>query len=354
MTRVTLVAFALLTGFFYVTGKPADESGQGTNTFADLAKYKNITEHSLRLDRTKQLISSTNSSSSTANSSLESQSRKHASIKAPALPTRNPRRIKNGSAQYAKLTPSTVAVKPAKKIQLAKAEPTRTFQDGRNKFTGGTAKPLALSYQQRFVKSQKPVLGPRLTAVLIKRELRRVGCYKGNVTSKWDDSARAAVTFFNTSTGSNLAANKPVVSSLEQIQQITKTVCVDQPVIEGTIIASAGLPNAAPTALTIKKASRWRTSVQHKKAAYRRVTALRTSQLNTRRPRVAERYIAPPKQRVRPRRKARKYRIRKRSKRIRVAKRKARRRTAVRSWKRKYRRKRFGFSGHGGNLSLNN
>ena len=280
MARVTLVAFALLTGFFYVTGKPVDETGQEINRFADFAIPKVVAEEVVDETTSKHLISNKNQSmedkASNRNSTAE-RGRKLASIKAPELPSRNPRRIAARSSKLALAHRSSAALNS---IKLAKVETTATFQQGRNKFTGGAVKPLGLSYQQRYVKSQKPVLGPRLTAVLVKRELRRIGCYRGNVTSNWDDSARAAITSFNIKTGSNLAIKTPLVSSLERLQQITKTVCVEQPVIDGTIIASAGQRKTNSKAKSFTKVSKWRTKVRVRKAAYRPSTTSQTPRYN--------------------------------------------------------------------------
>ena len=354
MTRVTLIAFALLTGFFYVTGKPVDENGLEINRFADFGKHKFIAAHALESTSAKQLIPQDKPSSQKLRSDRRDKAatrNKRASANGPALPSRNPRRIASRSSKYAKLPPILRKKTPKKLVQLAKTDPTVTFREGRNKFTGGTIKPLGQGYQQRYVKSQKPVLGPRLTAVLVKRELRRIGCYSGHVTSVWDDSARAAITFYNTSTSSNLTTKTPLVSSLERLQQVTKTVCVEQPVINGTTIASAGKPKAVRK--TIKRARKWRTNVRVRKAAYRPSSTARTPQYEITRPRLVENYIAPPS--VKPRKAKRTHRAQ-RLKRIRVARarKKVRRRTAVRSWKKRYRRKKFGFSNNGGSFTLNN
>ncbi len=352
MARVTLIAFALLTGFFYVTGKPVDENGQEINRFADFGKQKFIAARTLESTSVKQLIPRDKPSSQKLRSDRRDKAEarnKRASANGPTLPSRNPRRVANRSSKFAILPPVPRENKPKKLVQLTTTIASQTFREGRNKFTGGTIRPLGQSYPQRFVKSQKPVLGPRLTAVLVKRELRRIGCYSGNVTSVWNDSARAAITFYNTSTGSSLTTKAPLVSSLERLQQVTKTVCVEKPVINKTTIARADTPN--PEIRKIKRVSKWRTNVRVRKAAFRPVSTARIPRYEIQRPLLVENYIAPPA--AKPRKARRKYRT-KRLKRIRIAKRKARRRTAVRSWKRQYRRKRFGFSSNGGSFTLNN
>ncbi len=349
MARVTLIAFALLTGFFYVTGKPVNESGQEISRFASPANHKVIAEQALHRNISNQLISTDITSPTSKRATRKERAT------GPQLPSRNPRRVASRSSKYAKSTPAP----QTKTIQLAAADTSssQTFHQGRNKFSGGIVKPLGQSYQQKYVKSQKPVLGPRLTAVLVKRELRRIGCYSGNVTSNWDDSARAAITFYNTSTGSSLATKTPLVSSLEHLQQITKTACVEQPVVEGTIIASAGQRKSEPNTKTVRRVSKWRTNVRVRKATFRTTSTARPPRYEITRPRLVENYIAPPEFQPRPVTKPRKVRRTKRVrrlKRVRIAKRNARRRTAVRSWRKRYRRKRFGFSNNGGNFSLNN
>ncbi|MCP4933819.1 MAG: hypothetical protein GY927_06335 [bacterium] len=354
MTRVTLIAFALLSGFFYVTGKPVDENGQQVNRFADFGKHKFIAAHALDRTSPKKLTSRDKYSSLYLRSDRQDKAatrNEYASIRDPALPSRNPRRVANSSFKYAKLPPALPIETPIKLVQLAKTETSQTFSEGRNKFTRGTTKPLGQSYQQRYVKSQKPVLGPRLTAVLVKRELRRIGCYSGNVTSNWDDNARAAITFYNTSTGSSLTTKTPLVSSLEHLQQVTKTVCVETPTINETSLASAGKRKANTRTRAFKRVSKWRTKARSRKAAFRPTSTTRTPQYEIKRPRLVENYIAPPSMK---RRKIKRMRRARYLKKKRIAKRKARRRTAVRSWRKRYRRKRFGFSNNGGNFTLNN
>ncbi len=353
MARVTLIAFALLTGFFYVTGKPVDENGLEINRFADFGNHKVIATHALESTSAKPLIPRNKPSSQKLRSDQRDKAakrHKRASARGPALPSRNPRRVASRSTKYAILPPAPTKATPKKLVQLAKTETSQTFREGRNKFTGGIIKPLGQSYQQRYVRSQKPVLGPRLTAVLVKRELRRIGCYSGNVTSVWDDSARAAITHYNTSTGSSLTTKAPLVTSLERLQQVTKTACVKKPEINGTTIASADKNNAVTRKIT--RVSNWRTNVRVRKAAFQPTSTARTPQYKIRRPRLVENYIAPPTTKAR---KVRRKHRAKRLKRIRIAKRKkARRRTAVRSWRRHYKRKKFGFSNNGGSFSLNN
>ncbi len=357
MGRVTLIAFALLTGFFYVTGKPVDENGLEINRFADFGNHKFTATRALESTSAKPQIPRNKPSSQKLRSDQRDKAvkrNKRASAQGPALPSRNPRRVSSRSPKFAILppapAPAPTKTTPKKLVQLAKTETSQTFREGRNKFTGGTITPLGHSYQQRYVRSQKPVLGPRLTAVLVKRELRRIGCYSGSVTSVWDDSARAAITQYNTSTGSSLTTKTPLVSSLERLQQVTKTVCVEEPEINGTTIASVDNNNAVTR--KIKQVNKWRTNVRVRKAAFQPAPTAQTPQYEITRPRLVENYIAPPTTKateIKSKSRA------KRLKRIRIAKRKkARRRTAIRSWRRHYRRKKFGFSNNGGSFSLNN
>ena len=228
MTRLTLVAFVLLTGFFYITGKPVDENGIIINTYADLAKQK-----------VEAGLISTNLLPKLTSSDQYGSFKKHAVLRGgddlvaktdqganPQIPVRNPRRLAAAAPRFdtpSSASASTPMLATVKTVSLS-GNTNQRFGQARNKTTGATIKPLAESYRQRYVKTKKPVLGPRLTAVLLKRELRRVGCYNGNITSKWDNNARTAVQNFNTNAGTSITAGTPTVATLEHLQQITSIV----------------------------------------------------------------------------------------------------------------------------------
>ena len=272
MTRLTLIAFVLLTGFFYVTGKPVDENGFVINSYADFAKQNigtGLHATALRSRETPPLtVAQTDQYAPFADN-------RTAGI--PDMPVRNPRRLaalplkRDISVPASASTPRTTPAPTIKTAALATKNPSPIFGEARNKFTGATIKPLITSYRQRYVKTQKPVLGPRLTAVLLKRELRRVGCYSGNITSKWDKDARAAVQHFNLNAGTNVAAATPSLATLEHLQQTTKTICTTKPVIARTIIASTA--PIASTIAVVKKSTAWRTKVKRRKVAYRPKTS---------------------------------------------------------------------------------
>ncbi len=366
MARFTVVAFVVLTGFFYITGKPADEAGPVTNTFADFSKP--LTGPGQMPNKTGPVSPKGFTPSQSKQKQIgKPESTGLASIVRsminPDLPIRNPRRQMAGE-NLQKTTP-VLTVRHAPELLLKTNNHTRdekitgAFGQARNRFTGGHAKPLAVSYQQRNAKTQQPVLGPRLTAILMKRELKRLGCYNGKITSNWNDSIRSALKQFNNSSGDKLSIWAPTVRSLEKLQQFTKTVCHNKPAITNrTILANARAERKnnlqSNKIRLINKSNKWRTSVQHKKASYRPTPTLIVPRyMNTEKPRYVETYKTVPP-RVKPRTIARRYKV-KRAKRIRITRRKAaRRRAAVRSWRRTYRRKRFGFNRSGSSFSLNN
>lgn len=357
MTRITLVAFVLLTGFFYVTGKPVDETGPVTNTFADLASQKTVIGQAPKSNGISNLFASRDAQAG-RNRDVRAvkpvQISQNTKAATPDIPARNPRRGITSSPEKTKTIPkvrptTSSAVQTAR---LGNRETNQIFGEARANFTGGAIKPLVVSYQQRYRKARQPVLGPRLTAVLVKRELRRIGCYRGNVTSNWDNSAKAALQLYNTNAGTNLSTQTPTVGSLEKLQLVTKTVCFEKPVTKPTIVAHI-LPTRSKT-VALRKNNQWRTKIQRRKTNYRPLPTSNSPRYNRGvKRRVVDTHDARPITRSKPHTIAKKRRI-KHTKRTRVAKRKARRRTAVRSWRRTYRRKRFGFSNRGGSFSLNN
>ncbi len=353
MTRITFVAFALLTGFFYITGKPVDETAPSINRFADLSRESLfLSKKTLEPASKSSLSSDQPESGHNISDAVETEN----PAGALALPARNPRRDVQRSLHLAR-----PLIQPArKKIIIAKPldkKASLDFGTAQNKFTGGSIKPLAVSYRQRYVKVQKPVLGPRLTAVLLLRELKRVGCYKGRITTHWNDSAKIAMQHFNKSTGSRLVAASPTIVTLEKLQQFTQTACPEKPVLIKPAILARG--SAASSSYQVNKNpvthnNEWRTKVKYKEAAFRQAPLTIAPRYNIpQRPSsqtvsdsASITYVRKPIQVIR--RKARKVR------KYRVAKRKFRRKRAIRSWRRHYRRKRFGFHNTGGSFSLNN
>lgn len=360
MTRITFVAFILLTGFFYITGRPVDEKGPQANSFADLVGQKTAIGHASPGRAPKQLLNQHRSHFGENNSDGRAISGEQKNLilsswninaATPNLPSRNPRRFVSPSPQRART--SLAAIKAA---ALVKPKTNQIFGEVRNKVTSASVKPLAVSYQQRYAKKTKPVLGPRLTAVLLKRELRRVGCYGGNVTSRWNSEARAAIETFNVNTGAKLPTGRPTVRSLERVQQVTKIVCRKKTAVGRSVIANVGPDNSGSKAL--KKASPWRAKVQRqikpsKNSNYRILPTVATSRYKSvGNIHLVKSYRTSKVTRAKRRRVAKRYRVM-RSKRYRITRRKARRRPAVRSWRRSHRRKRFGFRLSGGVLSIN-
>ncbi len=373
MMRITLVAFVVMTGFFYLTGKPAEENGRSVDVFAGLAGHDVFAERSLA----KAGKEATNRSEHFPDDRMailggreETPPDQKVALTGgwtgtPArldIPTRNPRRLSQPLQQARAGAPAAAALSvPALIVKAAQPRKTETepaFEQARNKFTAATIKPLGVSYQQRFVKpATKPVLGPRLTAVLLKRQLKRLGCFSGIINGNWDAGARAAIDRFNAGTGASLSSRLPLVRSLERVQMTTGSVCAPEPKAAPTAVAAAGrLP--LPARPVAQNPSSWDTSLQRPPAQENRTTAFQIfpSAVKPRYKTVGSRALAKgyaPASITRAKR-ARMARIRaKRLRKIRIAKRKARRRTAVRSWKRTYRRKRFGFTQNGGGLSLN-
>lgn len=349
MTRITLIAFVLLTGYFYMTGKSVDENGPQINSFTNLAGPK-TTVADARLSRTDGL----NQTDEMAKLILSSWDTGTA---APELPARNPRRLVSPSPRLVVATHKS-SLSAIKAAALVKPKTRQIFGEVRNKVTSASVKPLAINYQQRYIKTHKSVLGPRLTAVLVKRELRRVGCYRGNVTSSWNKDARTAIETFNLNTGAKLTSERPTVRSLEKIQQVTKIVCSDKINARRRVIADVSpVPRLGTSKTkTLKKAEPWRGKVQRQ---------IKQPSNSTRRalPIVAPRYKSNRKMRlvgtynsrirIKQRRRARIY-PHMRGKRYYIVRRKARRRPLVRSWRRHNRPRKFGFKLSGGSFSENN
>ena len=162
MTRFTFVAFLCFTGFFYVTGKPDDESRLLTTSFADLA-MQNVARQAENNNQPKYLAPSNMDQSAGARPDAKKISPPPAAdqkINAARLeaPTRNPRRVADASRKYAKPIPvkkpaPRFASLKAKRAAAANAE--RVIGEARNKLTNSSGKSLAVSYQQRFVKPKK-------------------------------------------------------------------------------------------------------------------------------------------------------------------------------------------------------
>ncbi len=369
MSRITFIAFIMLSGFFYVTGKPVDKtelqiSGDGSVALLDSdASQTTKTSHASILPEKK--------SGTYAPSLAPVLIRVVPPIKNAGLqrkseglqpPSRNPRRQNTTPAKIvtAALAPQKTPASPEKPVIRGRTEiaflkkPVKnlTFADVKSKSTSGAVRPLMINYQKRYVKAKKPVLGPRLTAILLKRELRRVGCYEGAITSSWNDNARSAVKNFNLNSNGKLAVKTPTATALEHVQQTTKVVCVKKTPALRTIVAN--VPAAVATTLAAKKLNPWTTKLQRSKRSAQNSEFLdETSDilpLNTEP--TAQNYI----------RKVRKPSVRrpnyraiaKRVRKSRYARRTVRRRTAVRSWKRTYRRRRFGFKRSGMEFSIGN
>ncbi len=363
MGRITFIAFIMLSGFFYVTGKPVDKAELQISGAAGVVPPGFATGRAVK----------------TAHVSLQDE--KRAKTPAPSLapvliravtpvknaelqykggglqvPSRNPKRRNFVPSQIittAMVAPRNTAPKSRTEIAfLKKPVKNLTFEDVKSRSTSAAVKPLMVSYQKRYVKEKNPVLGPRLTAILLKRELRRVGCYEGAITSSWNDNARSAVENFNINSNGKLTVKTPTAIALEQVQQTTKIVCVKKAPVARTIVAN--VPAAVATTLAAKKASQWTTKLQRSKRSTQNSTfsGEATDILPLQAVPATQNYV----RRVRKTRvKRRNYRaIAKRVRKTRYARRTARRRTAVRSWKRTYRRKRFGFRRSGMEFSIGN
>jgi len=365
MTRITLIAFVLLTGYFYMTGKSVDENGPQINSFTNLAGPK-TTITDARLSRTSGQLLHLNKSQTGGNRSdgLNQtdeltkliQSSWNTGAAAPELPARNPRRLASPSPRLIVATHKS-SLSAIKAAALVKPKTRQIFGEVRNKVTSASVKPLAINYQQKYIKTHKSVLGPRLTAVLVKRELRRVGCYRGNVTSSWNKDARTAIETFNFNTGAKLPSERPTVSSLERIQQVAKIVCSNKTNAGRRVIADAGPVPRLGTSKTkaLKKVEPWRSKTQRQ---------IKQPSNSTRRalPIVAPRYKSDRKMRLvgtynsRIRIKRRRARIypHMRGEKYYIARQKARRRPLVRSWRRHNRPRKFSFKLSAGSFSDNN
>ena len=371
MSRLTFLAFMMLTGFFYITGKPADESDNQVNRFAgtmrqDFAPAGKV--GGLRAPVTQQASGPTDAVPGrmvlpVSRKKNVAQSKMDVAELFPLLPSRNPRRSKtsitHNASDYGIRTAALAVPASYNRIKVSSnPKPIKAFSFDDIKSSSTAIKPLAVSYRQRYVKIKRPVLGPRLTAILIKRELRRVGCYKGTITSKWDSGVKNAIQDFNLHTNSNLIAASPNADSLQRMQQITRMVCPQEPVAARTIVASIGKKKRKvkgkrhafhgrkwPPAKTAVRPTRKLTAPVFRSAS--------TSPLALNRGTKARYNDAVQKPAfVKSARSARKVRARRRNFRAIAARRRARlrfarrtiqRRTAVRGWRRTYRRRRFGF-----------
>lgn len=368
MSRLTFISFILLTGFFYVTGKPVGKTDQQINRSAEVSSQAFVSNEKAKLSNAFAMRGKEPKLLQPAPSPLQIHGVASARNIMPELPSRNPRRQNLAPSEMVIATATgismvrkdIVAKVSAKIITPKKPVRNLTFADVRNKSTSSTTKPLAVSYKQRYVKAEKPVLGPRLTAILLKRELRRVGCYDGTITSSWDGSARNAIKGFNLNANNNLTVKMPTATALEQVQQTAKTVCIKRPSTGRTVIANA--TRAVKKNLVTKKVRRWKPKLLKSKRPVRKAALFtkpkalppvsspkRTAYTKSARKRVRIKrrgYRAIAK---RVRRKQRYVRRKQR-----YARRTVRRRTAVRSWKRTYRRRRFRFRRSGMEFSIGN
>ncbi|MCF6200100.1 MAG: hypothetical protein L3J67_12045 [Hyphomicrobiaceae bacterium] len=372
MSRLTFISFIMLTGFFYVTGKPVDKTDLRIDGSTEVSSQNFVADETAQTVNAATIHEKEQKVFSPVLSPLQMQPIVSARNIMPALPSRNPKR-QNSAPSEIVIATATAGTMLHKDI-VAKADieivtpkkPVRnlTFAQVRNKSTSSTTKPLSVSYQQRYVKAKKPVLGPRLTAILLKRELRRVGCYTGAITSSWDDSAINAIEGFNLNSNNNLTIKTPTASALEQVQQTAKVVCVRKPSTGRTIIANATRPTKK--VLAVKNVRQWKPKLLKSKRPVRKAalfTKPTTSPLfkfqnksrSLNNSRKARKSVTRQAKFKRVRGKKRNYRaIVKRAKKQRYARRTVRRRTAVRSWKRTYRRKRFGFKRSGMEFSIGN
>jgi hypothetical protein len=344
-----------MTGFFYVTGKPTKDAGDNMAMFSS----SRSPQFSSPRNGTGTAITNAAIDRSGGNSPMDGDvmanrdyqvsgndnEDKKAAVRPqnPAIPSRNPQRSREKGVM--------------KMAQTVINNPLSANIDDKNS-AELTPKPLSVSYQQRYAKARQPVLGPRLTAILLKRELRRVGCYEGNISSNWDENAQKAVEKFNAMAGFKLASNSPEAESLQKIKQISKVICQKNPAAGRTIMAKASVPNAAR--LVNMKSGRWRSSMSRYRKASARVELLPTTtrsaaiSANQRRsPRKYGEENSNNRKTVWRRKKIRgkKYAAAKRSSRLRfAARKKVRRKTAIRGWRKRHRRKRFGFRNRGGSI----
>ncbi len=62
-------------------------------------------------------------------------------------------------------------------------------------------------------------------ALLIKSELKQLGCFKGTISGSWETSARNALSHFNLTTAQNLDTNKPNLNSLTALKGYSGKAC---------------------------------------------------------------------------------------------------------------------------------
>lgn len=246
MTRLTILGFVLLTGFFYLTGKPINQS-------ADLDMATGAINGVL--ERTQIGAPGSQPTMTTAGNPAQM-----------ALLDSEPKAAANTSD-----LPDLPVRRPSRSIaKLADAQPVAVPLEMQP--VPATAKPLIKGYQDRFATPQPPILGPRLTAVLIKRELRRVGCYDGNITGVWDDSARSAVQAYNSAAGSKISAEEPGVAALETLQQASHVVCSNGGTTAGSTIAAYPAAGAGVVAAASDSATNWNSMVTRRKVSFEPTT----------------------------------------------------------------------------------
>ena len=381
MSRFTFVAFLLLTGFFYSTGKPVDKSdrtgepvmarGKQHSASGQVASLfsapSGLSRHSETISPKKRASTPSLQPVLIHQDRLEKAplvGEKTAS-RLPAFPVRNPRRIKvaqgRATITEAKTARRSPAVDQRSERHLVVAQKpfkNLTFENAQAKSTSAIVKPLAISYQQRHIHPSKPVIGPRLTTILLLRELRRVGCYKGTISSHWNKDAKEAVQEFNLNTNRNLAVRAASSTSLDSVQQVTRTVCRKKKPAGRAIFASAASSQAKhnlrpKTQLWKKRKTTYAALPAREKVAFKPELGSKGRKLK--RKNYEATAIPAFKTRVKKRSyraiAARRNRARQASKR-RYARRTVQRKTAVRAWRRTYHRRKFRFRRSGINFSL--
>lgn len=264
MTRLTIIGFLLLSGFFYLTGRPIDQNAD--QEFA-AQLTRGVESGSPLAPRAGQASAGTLVAATDAQMT-PTAGRLAEPAALPDLPTRKPARQPQAIAQLA-----TEVARPAQPTVTETAAAEAKSESGAVAANGTT--PLFKSMQERYAAPKPAVLGPRLTAVLIKRELRRVGCYDGNITGIWDDGARQAIERYNSQSGSRINADAPDVATLEALQRLTEPACTDAGANGTTVAAATGAGTAAGAIAAMarndaatERASSWQGSEPRKSIAY--------------------------------------------------------------------------------------
>jgi hypothetical protein len=347
MTRLTIIAFLLMSGFFYVTGKPIDRNAD-QEFAAQLARaveeVHSVAPAAAGQGTVPAILASTDAQLAPTAAIIS----KAAPL--PDLPTRRPSR---------KAAPAVAMAAEVAKAEV-KGAAAKTDDAGASEVVANGPTPLFKSMQERYAAPKPAVLGPRLTAVLIKRELRRVGCYDGNITGIWDDGARNAVELYNSQAASRVNAEAPDVATLEALQRLTKPVCTGA---SNTVVAAATAEGAAPVPRRAGESNiNWKAlgtsqTIAYQPPAYQpssgasdaandvRVAAAEDGEQQVQQTEVYR--IAPARERRRHAARASKF------KGFTIAQSyfKATK-TVVRGWKSYAPRRRFGFSSHNGGFSL--